>query len=199
MFSLAAEVPSANPYVEKLSQLPGGQQASAECLIIAHSDPGMIHRLSGALSPDAVLLQVPQSSWDFHGEKLPETVDWVLRAGNLKQLMLAGHSQGAAWRTEASLLHQDLQGSGAETAARDSAYDRLLSRVSLAQQRLADAKHQFAEQFHRLAEIPAVKQRVNAGALEVHGLFYLAESGTFLSFEVSTGSFHPLVDPNSGA
>ncbi len=51
-----------------------------------------------------------------------------------------------------------------------------------------------AVQLERLLTYPAVRERVEAGDLCVHGWYYVIEEGSVLSLDVASGAFRPLVD-----
>ncbi len=69
----------------------------------------------------------------------------------------------------------------------------LLRGAKRAQDLLRRAKYHFVDQVNELCEIPEVQHRLSEGKLQVDGLFYVAESGTFLLYDITNHTFRPLL------
>ncbi len=189
---------SSNPFVSQLEPLlqvktPPGW------LVIAHSDHQMIQRISRALDEQALLLAVPQSSWDWKDGHLAEAITWALDTHSIDRLMLVGHSQGVLHPTEARLVGGTAPREVVRDLSRESNYDRLLAGVHQTQTQLQHAEQAFADQFTRLSQLAGVHARAKAGSLQMQGLFYLADSGVFLVLDADRQVYYSLSDTSACA
>ena len=77
-------------------------------------------------------------------------------------------------------------------ASRRQGRNRLLNGVVNAQNRLARSKRMLAAQLDWLHSRDLVESRISNDRLDVHGLFYLHESGLLLTYQRHSGEFVPL-------
>ncbi len=187
MISTVLESQSANAYIDELRErLSHQDQDVFNWLVIAHDDRNMIRRVSNALEDaPAAILRISQSTWDFGERSLVELIEWAVREARVKTIVLLGHSLGG--------VPADLVSYPPTQHA-----NRLLGNVIQAQQRLADAKDHLAENITDLREIPIVAEALSRKTLETHGLFYIAESGAFVRYDVQAKTFVPMAGMSHG-
>lgn len=180
--------PTTNPHIAALETLFAEATMPIEWLVIAHNDSLMLRSLSSALAGEAAaVLEVSQHEWDFEGEQLPETIEWALQQGQLKHLMLVGNSQAGGPSSRASLVASE------ETGGNESGCAKLLAGVERNHARTRDAQQRFASHVQQMLQIPVVHHRWSSGELAVYGLFYRADSGLFLAYDMNANSFHALL------
>ncbi len=187
--------PPASPQVADVQQRIEKRHRT-DWLVIAHPDSAMLDRLCEAIGADeSMLLPIAQRDWNLDRSELRETVQWSAEFGNAKRILLVGHSQGGpqeqAW-TNDKPTHPTRDGA--------SRYGgRLMDGVIRVQQRLQQAKDHFVEQLNQLCEIVEVQDQIAKGQLDLVALFYIAETGAFLKFDLASQSFEPLDNGSSAA
>lgn len=194
MTMLAPETKAAGPCLAHLQSVIEAKQSDVEWLVITHNDPMMIRRLSAVIDENSsAVLQMPQSNWDLDGFALPEAVKWSIAEAGVKHLLLLGHSMGATSETaglpaaagpQATAVSKDTQ----------SSYSRLLEGARGVQMEISHSKAHFADQVAHLCEIEEVQDAIADGRLHLHCLFYVAQSGTFLLFDIVQQQFQALDD-----
>ena len=178
----------ANTHIESLEAVFSESKTAIEWLVIAHNDSRMMRSLSDALSREsAAVLEVSQDTWDFGGDELPEAIEWALRQGKVKNVVLVGHSQAGGSASRASLVASTTK------AEIRSGNERLIAGVQLANAHNRDAQARFALLVRQMSQIPVVHSRCANGELATYGLFYRAESGLFLAYNGEQDECRPLM------
>jgi hypothetical protein len=139
----------------------------------------------------AAMLRIPQDNWGLNGSALPEAVKWSICEAGVKHLLLLGHSSGD--RPELSVsAAEDRFAATVPMSAKQSSYDRLLEGAQGVQEQTRRSKAQFVQQVGHLCEIAEVQDAISDGRLQLHALFYVAHSGTFLLFDLVNQQFHAI-------
>jgi hypothetical protein len=176
-------------YLSSLQSLVQDQQEEMDWLVITHDDPQVVRRMSNAIEgKEAVMIQVPQSRWDLSNGDLANTISWSIAQGKIRHLLLAGYSAAAESSEDAA---EHVGGDSSRTGA--SAYGRLVAGAKKMRHQIQQSKNDFVWRVGRLESIPEVREAIDSGQLELHLLFYVEESGTFLTFDRSSGEFLPIV------
>ncbi len=177
-----------NPFIAALETVFGEATKPIEWLVIAHNDPRMLRSLSSALTGEsAAVVEISQDAWDFEGKHLPETIEWALQQGAIKNLVLVGNSQAGGSESRAALVASEATNGGQD------GYAKLLAGVQRNNARNHQAQERFAAHVQQMSQIPVLHNRWSSGELAVCGLFYRAESGLFLAYDADADTFHPLV------
>jgi len=183
---------SANPLIETLRQAMEESSDGYEWLVVAHNDDRLVRSLYAALSHVPVfILETPQEKWNFRDGELAEAIEWAIQQTSLKHLALVGHSHAAAGGDadpSRSPLSQDESVEGGS-----GGYSRLRNGVTRTTARTRESQSSFAQQLEQLFAAPAVRKQSLDGDLAVYGLFFIAESEAFLSYEPDRKSFLPLI------
>ena len=176
-----------NPLIAALENAFAEATQPIEWLVITQNDSRMLRSLAPALPRgSAAYLEVPQDAWDFEGKHLPETIEWAFQQADIKHLVLMGNSHAERSPSQAS-AH-----SSRANAVREAGRGKLLAGVQLSTARGRDNQMQFATHIHRMLRIPILNSRWSGGELAVYGLFYRAEVGLFLAYDVNADAFRPL-------
>ncbi|MFK8111908.1 MAG: carbonic anhydrase [Rubripirellula sp.] len=177
-----------NKHIESLETAFAESAATVDWLVIAHSDALMLRCLASALSGEsAAVLALPQPVWEFDGGEFTGAIEWAIQQGNIKNLLLVGHSQAGGTTSRVSIVSSDAK----QTPQND--YGKLLASVGKKNEENQIARSEFASQVQEFCQIPGVRQQQADGELTVHGLFYCAESGLFLAYEAETGKYRALM------
>lgn len=166
-------------------------RTTIQWLVIAHDDPTMVRQMSGVIDRAAsAVLPIAQCEWDFGDEHLGQAVRWSLDVAGIEHLLLLGHSQtGPEQAADASdsWLRRE-----ADAPVEQTGFHRLFDGARRTQEQLQTSKRQFAQQVAQLLEIESVQRAILAEKLQVHTLFYVAHSGSFLRFRTEDQAFLPL-------
>ncbi|MEZ6050774.1 MAG: hypothetical protein R3C02_05180 [Planctomycetaceae bacterium] len=156
-------------------------------LVITHHDLRLISKLSTALmGQSAAMLQISQDAWDFKRMEFVETVEWALLQGEVENLVLLGTSQAVGSSMRIGLTDSKM-GSGY-----DAGEGKLVTKVMQNIDRTRRALDVFSDHLQNLMQIPVVNSAWRDGELNVYGLFYRAESGSFLRYDADLDGFQPL-------
>ena len=156
---------------------------SVKCLVIAHDEPMLARRLSLAVEERSIMWRIPQTDWGCDRQTPSQLTEAILRRADLRRIVLAGHSQGLV----AASAPQVIGGGQQEPAAAGPFGSMgLLQRVQAKQHSLQQAKEHFVRQFEQLSSVPEIAERIESGALQLSGVFYIAESGTFQFYNPAT-------------
>ena len=179
-----------NAHLQSLQQLFEGKHATLNWLVISHDDPRATQRLSQVIDdPSAAMLQVPQQVWDFHGTILPEVVRWSISDASVKHLVLVGHSGADVRKPSATWITNGAPGSSANARSR---YNRLIDGANRVQSRIRASQEHFINQVAQLHQIDEVSQAVSEGRLQIHALFYIAQSGAYMALNEQTRALEPI-------
>ncbi|MBD3673842.1 MAG: hypothetical protein HUJ26_09990 [Planctomycetaceae bacterium] len=195
MISNVKEQASKNAYIQKLREsLIARELDSADCLILAHQDDVLAKRLAPISKYHRTLaIHESQAEWHFDESELAAAIGWALREGGIRSLYICGHTFGFS---KNPLLSDDRFSEYSDLEKnKDEIADRLwmLGRLMGNQKRLQNAKNHFADQVHQILELPVVQRAIQRGNLKIHALFFLAQAGTFMSFDPNSGEFSPLI------
>jgi carbonic anhydrase len=182
-----------NPYLDELRRsLQRTRRDAVDWLVVAHDDARVLTQLDAAF-PESVLavLAVPQARWQADAEMMHEVVEWAVEELGVKGVLLVGHSQGGVPDEPVKLLGGRARANGAGAPAPSCA--PLTERVKSAQLRAARVQEQFAEQVERLSRTPVIESRLLRRQMQLHGLFYRGESGTFCLYDRRQRRFQPLL------
>jgi carbonic anhydrase len=183
-----------NHYIDELRQsLQRNRRAAADWLVVAHDDARVLTQLDAAF-PESVLavLVVPQGRWQADAEKMSEAVEWAVEELGVQGVLLIGHSQGGVTEEPVRLLGGRALAKGAGDPP--PACAPLTDRVKSAQSRAARVQEHFAEQVERLSRMPVIESRLIRNQMQLHGLFYRGESGTFCLYDRRQRRFRALLD-----
>ncbi|MCU0877586.1 MAG: hypothetical protein MUF06_07370 [Pirellulaceae bacterium] len=182
---------SANPYIAALESTFDEATAPIEWLVIAHSDPRILQSLSSMMEgQSAAILEVSQDQWDLVEGELSEAIEWALQRGEVRNLVLVGHSQVGCSASRSYLVSDAPEKSSDRSK---DGYSRLLAGVKRVYSHSHHAQVRFAADVQQASQIPLVYRRWSCGELAVHGLFYRAESGVFLAYDPDADSFRALM------
>ncbi|MCU0959398.1 MAG: hypothetical protein MUF48_04775 [Pirellulaceae bacterium] len=176
-----------NAHIAALEPVFDQALTPVQWLVIAHNNARVVDSLMSALAGEsAAVLEVSQDTWDFHGGELAETIEWALQQGEVAHLVLVGSSQVGGTQIRATRAP-------AKTVAQaDARCDKLLAGIHRLAAQHREVQDRFAEQVQQVSRIPVVHRRWRGGELAVYGLFYRAESGLFLAYDVDTDTYRPL-------
>ncbi len=190
MASLTQQTRTTNHHLTSLQSLFADQHAKLDWLVIAHNDPVMTGRLDDVVrGKRAAMLKINQQHWELAGTELPEAVEWSIDQAGVQHLLIVGHSQADVRPPEATWM-----GDGIDILQSESptGYNRLLAGASRVQTEIQQVKDHFAAQIDNLCGREQLQAALVAGRLQLHALFYLATSGTFLIYEPASRTFKPV-------
>ena len=184
-----------NVYIQQLRESLAAQNLnSADCLILSHHDEVLIRRLNPVTNClRSLVLQISQADWQFGESDLAAAIGWAIREAGVRSVYICGHSFGLSKNPlEHGYRFSDSSKSSEEE---DGVSDRLwvLGRLMDNQNRLQAAKNHFADQVDQMLELPVVHGAVRNSELEIHALFFLVQTGTFLSYDPNSDQFTPLI------
>lgn len=185
----ATETKQANGGPSQLRKTDGGTPQCLQWLILAPQNPMMLERLSQLTSDcESAVLPTPDG-WQPEDHELTEAVRSSILEGRVEHLLIVGHSEAAVGDDTIDSRN------GSVTEPTDqptSGFSRLIDGARQSRENVQRAKDDFADQVAKLCRMPVVKQGVLDGTLNLHALFYVAESGAFLLFDIANKSFVPL-------
>lgn len=184
-----------NPYIQQMRESLAAQNlSSADCLILSHHDEVLIRRLNPVTnSLNSLVLQISQADWQFGESDLAAAIGWAIREAGVCSLYICGHSFGLS---KNPLEHGYRFSEPSKSSEEKEAFsDRLwvLGRLMDNQNRLQAAKNHFADQVDQMLELPVVHEAVWNSELECHALFFLVQTGTFLTYDPNSDQFTPLI------
>ena len=100
----------------------------------------------------------------------------------MSKLLLIGHSLGCPFVSEGAR-------SAHSPVSPDACYTKLMNGAKRVQEQVAASKKHFAEQVEQLCQVKPIHDAIVAGDLKLLGLFYVAQTGTFLKYDVANGRF----------
>jgi len=161
---------------------------TTQWMVIAHHDGKLIDRVRRALEPASPLvLAIRQDQWNLYSEEMADAIRLAIREVKIRGVLLCGHSlRGVPWPVECDTAL-------AGRATTPSGAHHILGGIQRSRSRLKAAQRHFASHFDRLAKLEWVAESTSVGQLELQGVFYLAESGTFQRFDPESGGFEPLL------
>ncbi len=172
---------SAEALIDSLRQANQASETKLEWLIIAHDDERLVDSLTTSLSAVAShLLELPQSDWDFSRGALAAAVEWAVDQGAIKHLVLVGHSQAEDGGEQ---LSSD------EIPSRHDGYRRLHEGVTRTSVQTKKSQDLLEKQLESLTAMKNVRKKVLEGELFVYGLFFMAQSATFLAYDPDRKDF----------
>ncbi len=203
MIEALKTVVSPNLRIQSLQQqLAIAGTSEVEWLVICHTDPLMSARVTDALvARSLLLLQAPQSFWCFPEGDLATAVSWALTQANARRVLLCAHSLGGVPEVNAAAPTAQAfrQPVGTHSHSSDSSDQGPRQGVLRSQQRLQQAQDHFCQQLDRLCLVNQLHSRLFQGQADVLGLFYLAESGSFLYYEPAEDALRPLSGETFGS
>ena len=156
---------------------------AADWLVVAHDDIKLLRKLGEIVPGDeSITMKVAQSDWQCEEDSLPEAILWALQEGGMKTLLMIGHSAGCPGANQGSKSAQS-------SVSPDACYTKLMTGAKRVQERTSASKKHFAEQLEQLCQVKPIHDAIVAGDLKLHGLFYVAQSGTFLKYDMANGQF----------
>ena len=183
---------SANPLIETLRRAMEESSDGYEWLVVAHNDDNLVRSLNAALSHVPVfILETAQEEWDFRAGELAEAIEWAIQQTSLKHLVLVGHSHAGD--------RSDVESSRTPLSQDDSveegggSYSRLRNGVTRTTARTRESQASLAKQLEQLFAAPVVRKQSLDGDLAVYGLFFIAESASFLAYDPDRKAFLPLI------
>jgi carbonic anhydrase len=182
---------STNSHIASLEKTFDQARSPIEWLVIAHRDPRMLRSLSAILEgQSAAILEVSQDEWNWSEGELSSAIEWVLQRKEIRNLVLVGHSQVGGTASRSYLLSAD----PSQTSDQENnGYVRLLAGVRRVQSQSHHAQMRFAADVQQFLQIPPVYRRWTLGELELHGLFFRAESGLFLTYDPDADTFRATI------
>ena len=154
-------------------------------LFLAHTDEVMLDLLSDAIDEStSAVVPVRQTEWDFNDRQLLEPIMVAIEEAGVQHIALVGHSEAYGNPADPK------EDKGVESENVGSSAPFADSRRT--QQQIAAAKSDLVTQLEKLAEVPRVKSAVRSNQLRVHALVYLAQSGSFLTYDSAQKLFFPL-------
>ena len=176
---------SAAALIDSFRQARNAAKTELEWLVIAHDDERLVDSLTSSLSDVAPhLMEMPQSDWDFCQGGLAEAIEWAVNQGSIKHLVLVGHSQA-----EDEIEHV----SPAGLPSRSDGYRRLHAGVTRTSVQTRKSQDLLEKQLEALTAMKSVRKKVLDGDLFVYGLFFLAQSATFLAYDPDRKDVLPLI------
>lgn len=168
---------SPNAFIEALEPVFDNVEKPVETIVIADMDEKLLRSLSHALGDrPAAVLGVSSDRWDLQDRQFSEMVEWALQQSDIQSLVLAGNP-------------------GVNIAAHDSSSEGgYAGKLKDAQERNAGrraSQEQLASCLQQLSGIPVIHDRWSNGELAVFGLFYLSETGFFLTCNAGSSVFRP--------
>ena len=189
------EITTANPYIEQLRQsLQQTRPVAVDWLVLAHNDQQLLARLDEAF-PDSALavIALPQHHWQVEDESMTEVVEWAIRELGVKGVLLVGHSQSEEAEESIKLLGGKVKALTSNGTGSFSNANPLLERIRKVQARATRLQQQLAIQLDKLSRMTLIQSRLLRRQLQLHGLFYRAESGVFYVYDEQRRDFRPLL------
>lgn len=180
------EIQHSTCHLESLQRQVEDSDKAIDCLIIAHNDQVMIRQLvaaKGAKGDDCVAVcPMAQSEWLSH---LPAVVAWAVDAG-IDEILVVGHSHG----------YQPLDAfvvSDEASVSQKTSTERLLSGVRKNSHESTESRRHFASQLTNLVNSEDLMRKECGDNFRLHSLFFIAESGSFMRYNMADGNFEALV------
>jgi len=177
------EVQHGSPHLESLQKRIDQTGESIDSLIIAHNDDGMIRQLVDAKGKDCVAV-CPMAQFEWHSH-LPEVVAWAVDAG-IDEILIVGHSHGV--QPPEAFVVSDNEGGSQQTFT-----ERLLSGVRKNSHEVTESRRHFASQMMNLVNSADLMHKECNDKFRLHTLFFIAESGSFMRYNVNSSTFQPVV------
>ncbi len=176
MSTVFPEAQASNIHLKLLQTQVDQFDRNVDCLIIGHNDPEMITRLKNAKKNNCVAVsRTTQSEWD---SCLPEIVGWAADAG-IDEVLIVGHSHGYTPTEESSL---DV-----------GSTDRIQSGIRRYSYEISESRRHFARQMANLIESDELKDKECSDNFRLLALYFIAESGSFVRYNISSETFEPIV------
>lgn len=154
-------------------------------LWLSCSDPVMDRALSLARGLDSALVCRPlRSPTPEHSRCADVSLDLIetaVRHHRIVQIIVCGHADCSSVPKPTAQVKP----------CRESSYEKLLSGVCQTAESNLQGQRQVLERMRELQQSPLLAAALCQGALTIHGLFYLAESGTFTIYNFQSGQFVP--------
>ena len=176
-----------NPHIAALEKLFKESAKPIEWLVISHNDSQMIRSLSSALTDEeAVILEFSQDLWDYDENILSQTIEWAVQLHQIKNLVIVGTSQTGGSESRASYVGKE------NKEKEEDGFASIWAGVQRFNDRNRYAQLRFVSHIQRISENPVVQSRWSNRELAFYGLFYRAESGAYLSYDLELDTFLPL-------
>ena len=147
-------------------------------------------------SKSAAMVSVAQWQWDFSQPDWQQTVGWAVGEAGVSHLLLVGHSQSVAEQaagghesSDTGIARRPISGS---RSVNGFATERLFNGARQVQLQLRQARQHYSEQVAAACQVPPVAESLQQGKLQLHTLFYMAQTNAFHHFDVKNGQFRPL-------
>ena len=178
---------TSNPHIAALEPVFAQATKPVQWLVIAHNDSQLIRSVCAALTSEpAAVLEVSQDTWNFASQEYADMFEWALQQGDIRNVLLVGSSRSERAASHASLVSASKHSQGTV------GYDRLLANAKRNSARTAEAQDEFAGQVRQLSQVPAFRKQLSDKEIEIYGLFYRAEAGLFLNYDVGEDTFQPV-------
>jgi carbonic anhydrase len=164
-----------------------GHSTRPQCLLIACTDVVMDRALERIQRIQKVIVMrragnvVPIDADDLRDERSP--VNYAVEHLGVREIVVCGHS-----------MCSGISAGQYQTPHREpsTGMEQLLEQVRHRTARNDEARKHLIRQLDALTMYPSVKHAIGLGELQIHGLFYLAESGIFTRYEEPVDQFVPL-------
>lgn len=186
MLTLIKETEISNHHLDNFKEVLSTKTDNLDWLIVCHNDDKMSQQLSAVAKENTVaLLQIPQSQWEMETGELPEAIKWSIQNFNAKNFVIAGHSDAAC-----SIKQEE--GSNSNELKAEDCYDSLIDRLNSTTEQTQEAKSHFANEVTNLFKDEELVSVIDENKICVYSLFYLAQSNTFMNFDLSEGTLAPI-------
>lgn len=176
---------SIEPNGQQKSLPLAGSQRRYPSLWLSCSDPVMDQALSFTQSLNSSLILRPLRPPVFEHPLIDdmslELIEAAVRHRHIVQIIVCGHAGCTAAPKLAAQVNPSSK----------SAYVKSLSGVCQREESNRQGQRQVLERMRELQQSPILALALSQKALTIHGLFYLAESGTFTIFNYHSGQFVP--------
>lgn len=189
------ELSRINPYIHQIRRtLQQHQPGAVDWLVLAHNDSQLLSRVDEAFSDSLLaVIALPQSRWQLDEQRIGEAVDWAIQELGVKGVLLVGHSQGEVPEDTVRLLGGKVKTSRRQTELTVKSQP-LFDRVRKTQLRAESLQRQLAGQVEKLCRLTVVQTHMIRHQLQLHGLFYRAESDVFYAYDLQQRNFRPLLN-----
>ncbi|MEQ9410504.1 MAG: hypothetical protein RIK87_22405 [Fuerstiella sp.] len=185
MITVLPEARSLNRYAALLEEMITDRNTPANSLIVAHNDPFMISRLTGAREKEGtVVLPVNQADWAC----LNQIVAIAVAAG-ISDILLTGHSH-ALENATTDVAEANCQSAPEHNVGKTT--NRLLEGARRHAAMTAASKRHFIDQLSGLLTDDELRLREARSNVRIYPLFYIAEGQRFLIYDTNSDSFQPL-------
>lgn len=154
-------------------------------LWLSCSDPVMDHALSLTHGLDSALifrpLRSPAPERSLIDDVSLDLIEAAVRHRRIVQIIICGHADCSSFPKPAAQVNP----------CSKSSYEKLLSGVCRREESNRQGQRRVLEHIRELQQSPLLALALSQRALTIHGLFYLAESGTFTVFNHQSGQFVP--------